>query len=336
MSRTDSLIAKLENAGFAGDFVRICLPDWWDEQSESSETAWTQMRLGLAQRLSLDPMTLLDEARPLQMSGVGTPKFKHLALSAVQQAAANGFANGLTRLLLAITPDSEYVLPESALELRHSLLVDGAAPWVGLGELLMVCFAFGVPVAHLTAFPAGIKGMAAMAMSVGDRAAIFTARKPLHPSQVAFYIAHELGHIALGHTRGGKAIVEALSLDPAEVDDETVVSDAEEKEADRFAFELLTGQPTLEVLGPESRGTAAELATTASQTGRALKVDPGLIILCYGRATKRWPTATAALQLLPDHANDVTGQINRALRTQVDAGLLSGEERAYLDAVTAP
>lgn len=293
------------------------------------------MQLGLAQRLSIDPISLLDDRRPLQLSGVGSPKFKHLKLTGAQQAAAHGFASALTRLLLAATPPSDYALPRSALELRHMVLGESEVPWVGFGELLMLCFAFGIPVAHLTAFPAGIKGMAAMATSIGDRGAILTARKPLHPSQIAFYIAHELGHIALGHTSGGRTIVEALTMDPGEEGDDDEAVDDEEKEADAFAFELLTGRPTLEVLGPERHGTAKELVRRAERVGRDLRVDPGLVILCFGKATKRWPTATAALKALPDFAADIPGQINRALRTQLDAELLSAEDMAYLDAVTA-
>jgi hypothetical protein len=334
MSKTDVLIKRLEVAGFAGDFIRTCLPDWWDEQAEGSDSSWTHLQLGLAQRLSIDPLSLFDENAPLQLSDVGRPKFKHLVLSEAQQRAANGFGSGLARLLFAATPGATHELPASALELRHLLLEDALEPWVGFGQLLTLCFAFGIPVAHLTAFPAGIKGMAAMATSVGQRGAIFTARKPTHPAQVAFYIAHELGHLALGHVRDGRSIVEALTLDPNETDD-GLPPDDEETAADRFAFELLTGQPVLQVQGRSDRGTAKELVDKAVRTGHALRIDPGLIILCFGRATKRWPLGGAALKMLPDHDVAVTAQINRALRTQLDPEMLSSEDRAYLDAVVA-
>lgn len=334
MSKTEALIKRLEVAGFAGDFVRICLPDWWDDQAEGSDSSWIHMQLGLAQRLSIEPLSLFDESAPLLLSDVGRPKFKHLALSETQQRAANGFGSGLARLLLAATPESAHELPSSALELRHTLLAGTTEPWVGFGQLLSLCAAFGIPVAHLTAFPAGVKGMAAMTTSVGTRGAIFTARKPIHPAQVTFYIAHELGHVALGHVRDGQSIVEALTLDPEETDD-SVPADDEEVAADRFAFELLTGQPVLHVQGPSDKGTARELVDTAISTGRALQIDPGLIILCFGRESNRWALASAALRMLPDHDAAVTAQINRALRTQLDPEMLSSEDRAYIDAVAA-
>lgn len=334
MSKTNHLIQRLETAGFASDFVRTCLPDWWDEQAEDSESAWLHLQLGLAQRLSIEPMSLLDPEKPLQLSEVGQPKFKHLALTDAQQRAANGFGQGLARLLVAATPEGAYELPVSALELRQLMLEDDDHPWIGFGQLLQICAAFGIPVAHLTAFPAGIKGMAAMTTSVRQRGAIFTARKPTHPAQIAFYIAHELGHIALGHVRDGQSIVEALTLDPGEGDDGTAPDD-EELAADRYAFELLTGKPELVVQGPLGKGTPQELVDLAVQAGEALRVDPGLMILCFGRQTGRWPISAAALKLLPDHTGEIPSQINRALRSQLDPEMLSSEDLAYLDAVVA-
>jgi hypothetical protein len=332
VSRTDALIERMESAGFAGPFVRACLPEWWDEQAERSESAWLQLQLGLADRFSLDPISLLDESRPLQLSDVGRAKFKHLALTDTQQAAANGFANGLARILLAAMPEAPAVLPSSATDIRRMLLSAPGSSWIALGELLQLCYAYSVPVAHLTKFPSGVKGMAAMTTSIGERAVIFTARRPLHPAQAAFFVAHELGHIAHGHVRGGRTIVEGLSLDPdSSTDDEP--ADEEEAQADAFAFELLTGDAGFSVSGTTARGTASELARRAIQAGTASQVDPGLIVLCFGRATGRWPQATAALKRLPDYSQDVEGVVNRALRSQLDHEMLSFEDVAYLEAV---
>ena len=332
MSKTDALVQRLEKAGFTSSFVRTCLPDWWDDQVENSDSAWLQMQLGLAQKLSLDPITLLDESRPLQLSNIGTPRFKHLKLDEAQQLAANGFANGLARLLLSATPASDYQLAGSAGDLRTQLL-DSGAPWVGFPQLLQLCYAFGIPVAHLTAFPAGIKGMAAMTTSITGRHLILTARKPTHSAQLAFYIAHELGHIALGHVKDGSAIIEGPSLDADEAVDGQV--DPEEVAADEFAFELLTGSPTFLVTGPSLRGSPKELAGAAKQFGAKLGIDPAFLVLCFGKQTGRWPIAMAALHLIEDQADGAPAAINRALRTQLDEEMLSFDDQAYLDAVTA-
>jgi hypothetical protein len=334
MSKTDAMVQRLEEAGFAAGFIRGCLPDWWDEQAEASESAWLQMQLGLAQHLSIDPITLIDPSRPLQLSDVGRPRFKHLKLNEAQQRAANGFANGLARLLLAATPVSEHQMPTSAAVLRQMLLAHPDTPWVGFPQLLQLCYAFGIPVAHLTAFPAGIKGMAAMTTTVAQRPVIFTARRPNHSAQVAFYIAHELGHVVLGHVQDGSAIIEGLTLDTEEVDDGEPADD-EEVAADEFAFELLTGDPKFLVSGPMTKGTAKELARTALDTGRIMRIDPGLIVLCFGKATGRWPVATEALKQLNDQPDPVPNLINRALRAQLDTDMLSFDDQAFVDAVAA-
>lgn len=334
MSKTDDLVKRLETAGFSRGFVRDCLPDWWDEQIEDSDAAWLQMQLGLAQRLSIDPITLVDPSQPLQLSDVGRPRFKHLRLNEDQQRAANGFAAGLARLLLAAMPASEHTLPSSPADLRAMLLEAEGTPWIGFPQLLQLAYAFGIPVAHLTAFPAGIKGMAATATTVRGRPIIFTARKPNHSSQVAFYIAHELGHIALGHVKDGSAIIEALTFDVEEGDDGVPV-DEEEMAADAFAFELLTGNPKFTVSGPLALGTSEELAQTALDAGAAMRIDPGFLVLCFGRTTGRWPVAVEALKKLGDQQGSIPSVINTALRSQLDVDMLSFDDRAFIDAVVA-
>jgi len=173
-----------------------------------------------------------------------------------------------------------------------------------------------------------------MATTVRERPIVFTARKPTHSAQIAFYIAHELGHIALGHVKDGSAIIEALAFDAEETDDGVPV-DVEEAAADEFAFELLTGNPKFTVDGPLTRGTADELAKTALQAGGQLQVDPGFLVLCFGRTTGRWPVAVAALKELKDQAGSVPRLINAALRGQLDMDLLSFDDQAYIDAVVA-
>ena len=43
--------------------------------------------------------------------------------------------------------------------------------------------------------------MNGMLVQVGHRFAILLARDANYPAPIAFYLAHELGHAALGHTK---------------------------------------------------------------------------------------------------------------------------------------
>jgi Zn-dependent peptidase ImmA (M78 family) len=84
--------------------------------------------------------------------------------------------------------------------------------------------------------------MSAMTVEVGTRSAILLGKDSLYPAHVAFYLAHEVGHIALGHIQPGSMVID---LDRTDLADPAV--DAEEAAADAFALELLTGlsRPTI-------------------------------------------------------------------------------------------
>lgn len=71
---TNRIIERLVDAGFAQEFVRASLPEWWDPADDSS-SAKTFVSLLLAKRLSLDPETLLDDGVPVGFlhTGVSAP-----------------------------------------------------------------------------------------------------------------------------------------------------------------------------------------------------------------------------------------------------------------------
>ena len=55
-----------------------------------------------------------------------------------------------------------------------------------------------------------------------------------------FDLAHELGHVTLGHTQGGAWVIDA------EIDADA--EDEEEQAANRFALELITGNPDCKIV----------------------------------------------------------------------------------------
>ncbi|MBL8535462.1 MAG: hypothetical protein JNL33_16560 [Betaproteobacteria bacterium] len=180
--------------------------------------------------------------------------------------------------------------------------------------------------------------MAAMASStiIRSRArhAVFTARRVSHSAQLTFYIAHELGHIALGHVNGNDAIVEDLDTS-AEGDQNQSSTDDEELAADRYALELLTGSPEFHVTHALSAGSPAELARVAIEAGPILGVDPALLALCFARSTNKWGLAMASLRKIGDPNRPAGRIVNQALRSQIEVGELSHEEVSYLDAVAS-
>ncbi|MCE0485192.1 MAG: hypothetical protein LV479_13270, partial [Methylacidiphilales bacterium] len=103
-----------------------------------------------------------------------------------------------------------------------------------LSDLLGLCWSLGIPVIHLRVFPLTSKRMAAMAIRTGNRHVILIGRDAMFPAPVAYYIAHELGHIFRGHLSENSAIVDL------EMPDELHERDSEETEADDFGLSLLS------------------------------------------------------------------------------------------------
>lgn len=337
MGSSNRLIDRLANAGFPESFVRASLPGWTLEQGETT-AGRTLTALLLARRLSLDPESLLNDNVPVGFLHAGPTKFKYLRLGpGPQRDALTAYCQGVARLVLAAQgwSDAPRDVP-GALELRQSVLRSGRDN-VGFGDVLTLCWALGIPVLHVRLFPAKTKGLAAMAVRVGQRHAILVARESGVAAQYMFHVAHELGHISLGHLKQAVAIIDADTREP-HVALQGLVIDEEELAADAFAQELLTGVSDFRVdrLAPgdyqKEVGTARELADRALVVGRELGVDPGHIVMCFGNSTGDWGLAQNAAKLLPQQGESPGTLVNRVLWQQLRE-LPSDQSKSFLHAV---
>lgn len=291
------------------------------------------LRLLLARRLNLDPETLMDDSLPLGFLQSGPIKFKHMRLGpGPRRDTLTGFALGVTRILLAAAPAQTPQPIPGALELREAVIASGRDN-IGFGDVLSVCWSLGIPVLHLRLFPAQTKGITAMAVRIGAQHAILVARESGIPAQYMFHVAHELGHIALGHLKDISAILDADPDDPANAQDH-LIDDDEEKAADAYAQAFLSGQESLTVSRDLAGkgGTAAELAERAKQLGADLMVDPGHVVMSFGFSTKEWPLAMAAAKLIPGQDDTPASLVNRVLWDQL-VGLSDEQALHFLKAV---
>jgi len=333
---TDRIIQRLVDAGFAQEFVRASLPEWWDPADDSS-SANTFVSLLLAKRLSLDPGTLLDDGVPVGFLHTGVPKFKHMRLTdGPRRDVLVAFAQGVGRVVVGEMGDTpQYPVPTDPVALRRDVLESGR-PHVGFGDVLTVCWSLGIPVLHLKLFPARTKGVTAMAVRSGDRHVILVARESGSEAQYMFHVAHELGHIALGHLKDASVIVDADPNDPENSPDE-LIDDEEEIAADRYAQGLLTGNEDFSVDrdGLGTKGSASELARKASSIGQELGVDPGHVVMSFGYSTGDWGLAMAAVAQLPGQSAKPATLVNRVLWDQLGPAMRGGmeESRAFLEAV---
>ena len=305
--------------------MNLAWPSWWTDEAESSPSARAELRFSLARKLGLDPTALLED-EPRYVWKAAT--FKDLsATSEAERAAIVSYGTTLGAIALNASAAAPASPDLNAQKVRSAIL--SGSPFVGLSDLLSLCWGIGIPVLHLRVFPTDAKRMCAMAVRVHERYAILIARESNYPAQIAYYIAHELGHIASGHLAALPAVIDMD--DPLS---ESRGSDSEEKEADRYALELLTGQADPIVSTDAQKFSGAALARAVIETGPKVNIEPGTLALCFGHQTKRWDKVFAALKKIYVHASPVGPALNRLAFQQLSFDAVSDEAGGYLQAVT--
>ena len=213
-------------------------------------------------------------------------------------------------------------LPKTALSIRDAILAQSAV--VGLGELLSFCWAVGIPVIQMRLFPLPQKRMHAMTVEVADRNVILLGRESRYAAQAAYIIAHEIGHIFQDHADDIAAVLDVE--DPLEVAE----PDPEEQAADRFALELLTGDPAPRIEANIEQFSATQLADAAMAAALDFRVDAGVLALCLAHATGKWKEGFGSLKIIPPQELDVGTELNTLARQELDWARLSLENRDYV------
>lgn len=322
---------RLRELGLTRPFVRdAVLPSWWDDEAAATPAGRLEGLLILARHLGLELAALRDGTKTLQPAVNGNVRFKkregagedELWLAErlahqVGQHAALGIRRGKP-------------LPRTAKAVRDAILDDERANWVSLGSLLSFCWAYGVGVIHVSRFPAGAKKMEGMAMRAGEIPIIVVTSERKATGWILFDVAHELGHLCLGHVGVNASVVDEV------VDQESV--DREEMEANSFAIELLTGSAKTRVSAPDRWPNAEELARQATVLGKQKQTDPTHIVLNYahsmsGSGGQFWGVANAALKVLEPRA-DAPGLVREFLATCLDWSALPGDASEFVARLT--
>lgn len=317
---------RLKNVGLTDSVIEAAWPTWWSDDADSSPSAQAELRFSVARKLGLDPHSLLEDGDSPRFIWRDEARFKHLSTEGeLERSAITSFGTAFAKYLLVATSASPYTAPLNPRELRNIIL--RKQPFVRLLDILAVCWSLGIPVVHLRVFPLAQKRMAAMAVGADLRSAIMMGKDSDYPAQVAFYLAHELGHIALGHVREGQAVVDLESAGLASPRD-----DPEENGADTFALELLTGDTSLLVLPKWDGYSAKGLARAAVDSASQLRIEPGTLALCFGYSTGDWATANAAMKSIYEMRKPVWVEINKLALDHLDLNLIPHDARSYLSA----
>lgn len=315
------LYRRLRDLGIDARFIRShVLPDWWRDELAGSDANRALAEAYIAKVLGFRVEDLRDSARELTLPALPSVRFKRYKGEVDDKVRISALV--AQRAVAALARSTGHRLPafeklQTAGEIRAAIL--RRSEYVDLESLLLFCWEAGVPAIHLAHRPAGSKPFDGMAAFICGRPMVILATGRDGPPWLAFYVAHELGHIMLGHVRAGAhALVdETLTGSPG--------SGTQEREADRFACELLTGFPDprlqdLKVTGPR-------LAVVAAQSGPARGVAPGVFALIYAKSNNQWPVAQSALRHLGLDTGGQKAIAEQLRRRMEDADLAETEER---------
>jgi hypothetical protein len=320
-----TLRRRLKDVGLSDPAIKAAWPTWWSEDADASPSAVTELRFSVARKLGLDPRSLLSSNDRPRFVWHDEARFKHLTGKSEEELdAITSFGTVLGTMLVSATDEPLQAKHYSALDLRAILL--GNSRFIGLGELLSLAWSLAIPVVHLRVFPSGRKRMAAMVARSGNRNAIMLAKDSMFPAAPAFYLAHEIAHVNLGHLRPNAFWLD-VDIDARSSHDEFEV------EADQFALELLTGYRQPKVLPTAIRYTAKQVAVAAIEAATLYRIEPGIIAMCFGYTTGRWRTATAALPFIYNDRKPAWIEINKIALTQLNLDRLADDTRSYVTAI---
>jgi hypothetical protein len=313
--------------GLSDAAIDSAWPGWWSDSADPSPSARLELRFSLARKLGLDARSLMDEEGVPRFIWRDEARFKNLSGETdSERAAIASFGRAFGSIVIAATPTGQTKIPADALAIRNSIL--RSRPFVGLIDLLVLSWATGIPVVHLRIFPLQRKRMAAMSVRVGDREAILLGKDSMFPAQIAFYLAHEVGHIAMGHLAKETAIVD-LESNRLAIDG----NDQEEIEADRFALQLLTGRVDPRVLPASGAYNAPALADAVLNSASSLHIEPGTLALCFGYSTGNWAVVNSAMKFIYSSAKPVWAEVNRLAMRELSTDEIPWDSRPYLNSV---
>jgi hypothetical protein len=326
LESASQLKKRLKNVGLSDAAINAAWPDWWSDAASDSTSAQTELRFSIARKLGLDPHSLLEDNQQPRFIWRDEARFKHLSGEGkLELSAITSFGTALGRFLAASTAVASPLPNLNALELRKAIL--RVQPYVRLLDLLSVCWSIGIPVIHLRVFPTLRKRMAAMSVQIDGRFVILMGKDSMYPPHVAFYLAHELGHVALGHLSKDSAIVDLESTALAAPGE-----DPDEVAADRFALELLTGLTEPKVLSKSRSFNANQLAHAVLNASTELQIEPGTLALCFGYSTGQWMKTNAALKRVYSSPIQVWSEINKVAADHLDLSQIPDDARSYIRA----
>lgn len=296
------LYENLKAFGLTRAQVRKLLPQWWSPEGEASPDGYAELCGLISRRLSLDIGQLL-KGNVVRKSNATGLAYKHSAAATPQSLqGATSIAIALAEAVNAAMSDQPATSPGKAAQLATRIREanDGI---VSLEGLIRICWESGIPVVPMPNLPVGVRKMDGAVISTSQRPVIIISKKRSSRAWLAFILAHEVGHIGCGHLNKSGSIIDVSLQEQTTFEAESSV-DKQEREADRYALDLLGGSIADEVVANwPSWISPVEIAVRAREAHREVHVESGHLILRYAFRSKRWSECMTAMNFLSEDTN---------------------------------
>jgi Zn-dependent peptidase ImmA (M78 family) len=283
-----TLMRRLSRTGFKADFIRSAiLPDWWDESCADDPGVLSDLEIRIARFLRRS----IDDIRDPSVA-LAVPTYVRAQLRRVRDIdrdrlgpaihAALQIAGAVVRSLRP-SDRSPATVPADALVWRHQVSRSGQA--VKLDDLLSDLWGRGIPVVPIDVLP--VPTFQGLACIVEGRPVLLLGHKIDQPGQVAYVVAHEVGHVVAGDCAPDQPVVD---------EEEEIADDSEmERKADLFATRVLVGRDDVPRIDD---GDFRELARRADALEREIGAEASTIIFAWARRTGEYTMASMAVKAL--------------------------------------
>jgi hypothetical protein len=317
------LYDRLSQLGLNLDYVRNNgLPSWWDDSLNDKHEAVLEGAGYIADNLNLDLKSLLVVEEEIKFNPSPPTKFKRRnSQNNEHPHVGQALCSRLAELIAYGTEVDFTPLPTDVRVCRTEILTEHKT--VNLISLLDYCWSKGIVVGYFNRFPEKVKNFAGLIQLQFSCPVIILSSTRKYSTELAFDLAHELGHLALGHLEQ-----KAVFIDEKIESDNN--GDYEENEANQFATQLLLGDcdNCLEGKPFWNHNHLIKHAIIKIQENPTVEIDS--IILNNALANNNWGFAHKALEKL---GSAVDGQqiINKYLAEKLDWDKFNDESYEYLE-----
>lgn len=318
-----TLFKKLSTIGLSETYVRrSALPSWWDDELNDKPTAVLEGAGHIARRLHLDLRSLLSDDQPIQFRPLPHTKFRyHSQQQADIPSTSHQLASRVAELVACGVQATFIPVPENVNQIRTEILQNH--PKIDLESILNYCWQHGIAVVYFNDYPENTRKITGLIQWQWDRPVIVLSSKRTHPAWLAFHLAHELAHLALGHVREGILIDDDIKRNS---------DDSEEIAANTFAVNLL-------VNGFDNCFTNHRINNNNQLKNKILEltkanptVDACALAFNYAWHTQNYGFTERAVQNL-DCSEDGNSVINQFLENHLDWDNLISDNVDHLERI---